>query len=80
MKQKLGNINLVSPFMYLLSDPCIKAQCVNHGTCVSDADSLSGYKCLCTLNSAGMNIHVNVTFIDQFSECNFFIAKKGMGR
>ena len=42
--------------MYLISYPCIKAQCVNNSTCVTDMDSLSGYKCLCTLDSAGMNM------------------------
>ena len=42
--------------MYLILDPCMKAQCVNNSTCVTDMDSLSGYKCLCNLNSAGMNM------------------------
>ena len=42
--------------MYLISDPCIKAQCVNNSTCVTDLDNLTGYKCVCTLNSAGMNM------------------------
>ena len=49
--------------MYLISDPCIKAQCVNNSTCVTDPDSLTGYKCVCTLNSAGMNMYF--PFMDQ---------------
>ena len=49
--------------MYLISDPCVKAQCANNSTCVTDPDSLSGYKCVCTLNSAGMNMYF--PFMDQ---------------
>ena len=49
--------------MYLISDPCMKAQCVNNSTCVTDVDSLSGYKCVCTLNSAGMDMYF--PFMDQ---------------
>ena len=52
---KLCDINLISAFISLFSDPCTKAQCVNNSTCVTDMDT-NGYKCLCTSNSAGMNI------------------------